>query len=139
LARRQIRAFAAVSVNFVSVSVVTYQIVTEAAAICLFFAVGGLECRTHFDPATAPRQAGPHRQYLQIGRVSDDQSHLVSTPHEKTARTGKGDNRSLGPRRVCEKRRNGNDASPGDGVRPLGWGAGPKAMASWPGRSRALL
>jgi len=71
--------------------------------------------------------------------VRDDQSYVVSSSHKETARTREGDHRSFGSRGIFERWWKGDDAPPGDGIRPFGWRAGPQAMASWPGRTRALL
>src|SRR5713226_6617077 len=53
-------------------------------------------------PATAVGGMLAYKQCSWIGRVSNDQSHLVSTPHKATAHSGKGDHRSSGSRRIFE-------------------------------------
>jgi len=51
-------AFAGILVKCVSVCVTLYQIMTNGGQNCLFFAAGGLECRTHFDPGHSSPTAG---------------------------------------------------------------------------------
>src|SRR5271167_2254807 len=65
------------------------------------------------------------------------QGNLVSTSHEATAPSGKGDHRLFGPRGIREDQ--GHGSHPIHAVRSFGRGANSQGMASEHGRSRALL
>src|SRR5260370_6743031 len=97
-----------------SVSIRVYQIMTKIGPILPFFCRRWVGMSHPLRPQLPSPMAGwASGQYLQIGRVSDDQGHVVSTSHKETARTGQGDHRSLGPRGVFESRRcEGDDAPP---------------------------
>jgi hypothetical protein len=48
------RGIPAVLVNLYRLGVMVCQNVSKLGEICLFFAAGGLDCRTHFDPNCHP-------------------------------------------------------------------------------------
>jgi hypothetical protein len=52
------RGIPAVLVNLYRLGVMVCQNVSKLGEICLFFAAGGLDCRTHFDPNCHPPAAG---------------------------------------------------------------------------------
>lgn len=112
---------------------------TAEAIICLFFAAGGLDCRTHFEPG-CPLYAAVGAPTTPVNRrVSDDQGDRVAAAHKKTARTGGGDHRSFGPYRLLESGSKRRNAPPRYGIRPFRRGAGSQRMASGPGRPRDVL
>src|SRR5215831_886587 len=86
----------------------------------------------------SPAASWAYKQ-LWIGRVTDDQSHLVSTSYKATPRTGKGDHRPPGSRGVFENGRRGHHPFGCYRNRSFGRGTGSEDVASGPGRARALL